>query len=301
MKRGVAHLEGPEVRRLGSTRALRELRRRPGRQHPPRQAEPGHRGHPGNGPGQGRVPQPRRVREGPHRDADPRRRGGLGGAGARRDDRRADLGQHRRRPGARGPAARLPLRVRPARQGRRGQAERPDGIRRRDRRHADGGPARAPRVVLLGVRPARAGDPRRIQAEPVREPERPAQPLRDDGPGDLAGHRGAADPLRGWRRHRRHDLRHRQVPEGGLRGPRAHHRRRPRGLRVLGWDGSPVPGRGRRGGLLAERLRPRHRGRDHRRVGRRLVRHDPASRPGGRAARRRLQRDGRRRRPARRP
>ena len=64
---------------------------------------------------QGGVLQSRRFGEGPHRGTDDRRRGEVGRAAAGRHDRRADLGQHRGRPGDRGPAAGLPVRVRRAR------------------------------------------------------------------------------------------------------------------------------------------------------------------------------------------
>ena len=61
-----------------------------------------------------------------------------------------------------------------------------------------------------------ARDPRRVQAEPVREPERPAQPLRDDRSRDLARHRRARDALRRRHRHRRHDHGHRPLPARGV-------------------------------------------------------------------------------------
>ena len=58
------------------------------------------------------------------------------------------------------------------------------------------------------------------------------------------------------RRHRRHDHRHRPLPQGGLRRPGAGHRRRPRGLGLLRRHRPAVPGRGRRRGLLADDVRP---------------------------------------------
>ena len=61
--------------------------------------------------------------------------------------------------------------------------------------------------------------PGRLQAGPVLQPERPAEPLRNHRPGDLAGHGRQGDPLRGRRGHRRHHLRHRPLPARGLRGP----------------------------------------------------------------------------------
>ena len=98
--------------------ALRRTRRRPGREHPAGAVGPGRRRHRRAGAGQGRVLQPRRQRQGPHRAAHGRGRGGVGRAAARRHDRRADVRQHRRRAGDRRPAQGLPLRVRLPGQGR---------------------------------------------------------------------------------------------------------------------------------------------------------------------------------------
>ena len=56
---------------------------------------------PGRRARQGRVPEPGRLGQGPHRAADDRGRGTGGPAAARRRDRRADLGQYRRRAGDR--------------------------------------------------------------------------------------------------------------------------------------------------------------------------------------------------------
>ncbi len=96
--------------------------------------------------------------------------------------RRADLRQHRRRAGARRPAARVPVRVRAARQGRRGQAERAHRVRRGDRRDADGRAAGAPGVVLLGVRPARAGDPGAYKPNQYANPNGPRSHYETTGP-----------------------------------------------------------------------------------------------------------------------
>ena len=83
-------------------------------------------------------------------------------------------------------------------------------------------------------------------------------------------------------------------------GARQGHRRRPGGLGLLRRLRAPVPGRGRRRGLLADRLRPDRRRRDHRRVRQGLLPDDPPPRQGGGPAGRRLLRHGRRRRAARR-
>ena len=68
---------------------------------------------------------------------------------------------------------------------------------------------------------------------------------------------GPDHPLRRRHRHRRHDQRHRPLPQGGVRRPGAGHRRRPGGLGVLRRHRPALPGRGRRRGLLADDLRPR--------------------------------------------
>ena len=76
----------------------------------------------------------------------------------------------------------------------------------------------APRLageLLLRRRPARGGDPRRLQARPVLEHEQPggALPRR---PGPRSGSRPAARSTRSSsrRRHRRHDHRRRPLPQG---------------------------------------------------------------------------------------
>ncbi len=101
--------------------------------------------------------------------------------------------------------------------------------------------------------------------EPVRQPGRTrsrttARPARRSGPDRRADH-----PLRGRHRHRRHDLRHRPLPQGGVRRPGPGHRRGPGGIGVLGRHRPALPGRGRRRGHLARdlrqgHLRPGHRG-----------------------------------------
>ena len=92
-----------------------------------------------------------------------------------------------------------------------------------------------------------------LEAEPVRQPRGPEQPLRHDRPGDLGRHRRPGHPLRRRRRHGRHHQRHRPVPQGGLASgrPCADHRRRPGGLGLLRRHRPALPRRGRRRGLLA--------------------------------------------------
>ena len=274
------------------SREVREAHLGARRRHPARPAHVRDGRPDGDDPRQGRVHEPRRLREGPHRAEDDRGRGGERRAHARRHDRRADQREHRRRPRARRPAQGLPLRVRLPRQGQPGQARRAARLRRRGRRDPDRGRPGPPELVLLGVRPPGQGDPGRLEAEPVRQRERPGQPLRDDRPGDLGRHRRPRDALRRGRRHGRHDHRHRALPARRLRRAGGRHRRRPRRLGVLRRRRAAVPGRGRRRGLLADRLRPDRARRDHRGLRRGLVRDDAAARPRGGAAGRRLVRHG---------
>ena len=85
-------------------------------------------------------------------------------------------------------------------------------------------------------------------------PRNPEAHYRTTGPGDLAPDRRPDHHLRGRRRHRRHDQRRRQVPQGAEPGG-AGRRRRPRGL-DLQRRHRPVQGRGRRRGLLARARSP---------------------------------------------
>ncbi len=170
---------------------------------------------------------------------------------ARRHDRGADERQHRGRPGPRGAATRLPLRVRLPRQGERRQAERAARVRRRGRGLPHRGRPRGPAVLLLGLRPARARDRRRVEAGPVLEPEQPALALRDHRSRALGADRRPHHALRRGRRHRRHDQRDRALPQGGQRRSRAGHRRRPGRLGLLRRHGTALPRRGGRRGLLA--------------------------------------------------
>ena len=100
-----------------------------------------------------------------------------------------------------------------------------------------------------------ARDARRLEAQPVRQPGEPGLALPHDRARDLGADRGADHPLRGRHRHRRHDLRHRPVPQGRVRRPGAGHRRGPGGVGLLRRHRPPVPGRGRRRGHLAGDLR----------------------------------------------
>ena len=111
----------------------------------------------------------------------------------------------------------LQVRLRLPGQGQRGQAATCSGVRRRGRGLPDRGRARGPPLLLQRLRPAGPRDPGRLEARPVLQPEQPAVALRDDRPRALGADRRPDHPLRGRRRHRRHDHRHRPVPQGGLR------------------------------------------------------------------------------------
>ena len=171
--------------------------------------------------------------------------------------------------------------------------QRAAGVRRRGRGLPDRGRARGPALLLQRLRPAGPRDPRRLEARPVRQPGQPALALRDDRPRDLGADRRPDHPLRGRRRHRRHDLRRRPLPQGGLRRRGADHRRRPGGLGLLRRHRPAVPGRGRRRGLLAGDLRPRRSAtRSSRSPTRTSFDDDPPAGPRGGPAGRRLVRHG---------
>ena len=152
-------------------------------------------------------------------------------------------------------------------------------------------------LVLQRLGSARRRDPRRVQAQPVRQPERPAQPLRDDRPGDLARHRRPRHALRRRHRHGRHDHRRRALPARSLGRRRADRRRRPgrapstradRCTATTSRASARTSGPTRTTRTVVARDPPHQR--------RRVVRDDPAARPRGGPARRRVQRHGGRRR-----
>ena len=130
----------------------------------------------------------------------------------RRHHRRADVGQHRRRPRHRRRAARLPLHLRHGRQDERGEDLAAARVRRRRRRVPHRGAARAPDVVLLGRRPPHARDAGRVPARPVLQPGQPGRARALDRARDLAPDRGPGHALRRRRRHRRHHHRRGAVP-----------------------------------------------------------------------------------------
>ena len=197
--------------------------------HADRPARPDLAGRAGNDPREARVHEPGRLEQGPDRARDDRGGRARRQAEARRHDRRAHLGQHRRRPRDRGGAEGLPLHLRDARQDEPGEDLDAARLRRRGRDHADGGRPRLARVVLLRLVAARRGDPRRLQARPVLEHGEPGGALPHDRPGDLGADRRRDRRDRHLGRHRRHDQRRRPLLQGAqARGE--DRRRRPGGL-----------------------------------------------------------------------
>ena len=89
----------------------------------------------------------------------------------------------------------LQVRLRLPGQGQRGQAQRAQGVRRRGGRLPDRGRARAPRLLLQRLRPARVAAGR-LEARPVLQPAQPPLALRDHRAGDLGADRGPDHPLR---------------------------------------------------------------------------------------------------------
>ena len=134
------------------------------------------------GAGEGGVPQPRRVGEGPDRDPDDRGRRGLRRAPARRHDRRADLRQHRRRPGDGGPGEGLPVRLRLPRQGQRGQAQRAQGVRRRGGRLPDRGGARSTRTPTTTSPTGSPSQPGAWKPDQYSNPHNPRSHYETTGP-----------------------------------------------------------------------------------------------------------------------
>ena len=186
-----------------------------------------------------------------------------GQAPAGRDDRRADLRQHGRRARDRGGAEGLPLHLRDAGQDEPGEDLDAARLRRRGRDHADRRRARLARVLLLGLRPARGGDPREASSPISTRTWRTPRPTTattgpeifeqtDGGQIDAivisVGTGGTISGVgRYFKEHRPEVLIVGVDPEGlGV------HRRR-------GASGRPVPRRGDRQGHLAEDDEPRGR------------------------------------------
>ena len=89
------------------------------------------------------------------------------------------------------------LHLRDAGQDEPGEDRAPARLRGRGRDLPDRRGAGVARVLLLGGRPARVGDPGRVPAEPVLQPRQPADPRGDDRSGDLATDRRHDRRLRG--------------------------------------------------------------------------------------------------------
>ena len=166
----------------------------------------GHRGHRRHGAGQGGVPEPRRVGEGPHRAAD-----GRGRRGVRRAASPAAPSSSRPRatPASAwpwSPSARATVHLRLPRQGRRGQAQRAQGLRRRggrlpDRRRRRTTPTPTTRSPTGWC--ARSTAPGSPTSTPT--PTARCRHYETTGPEIWARHRRPDHPLRHRRRHRRHD------------------------------------------------------------------------------------------------
>ena len=180
--------------------------------------------------------------------------------------------------------------LRRPRQGRAGEDRPAARVRSRRRHLPDRGRARFAGELLPRLRPARGGDPRRVQAGPVLERGQPRSALPDDRPGDLGAGRRRARRDRDQCRHRRLDHRHSPLPEGAEARP-GRRRRRPGGVDLLRRPSPSIPGRGDRQGHVPRDLRPVGRGRVRAGLRPRHVRDDPPARPRGRDPRRRLGRD----------
>ena len=148
----------------------------------------------------------------------------------------------------------------------------------------------SPECYYSVSRSARGGDPRRLQAGPVLEPEQPGAHYRTTGPEiwEQTGRRDRRD--RRLRRHRRHDQRRRPLLQGAQAGG-ADRRRRPGGLGVHGEERrrpASVLRRGHRQGHVAEDDGPDGRRRVGARLRPRLVPLGAQARARGRHPRRRL-------------
>ncbi len=161
---------------------------------------------------------------------------------ARRHDHRADLGQHRHRPRDRRAPEGLPRDRGDAGQDvarRRSTCCAPTAPRSWWRRPTSRPTRRSPTTASPT---ASRGDPRRLPAQPVREPGQPADALRDDRAGAVAPDRRPAHAPGRRRRHRRHDHRDGALPEGAEPGHRDH-RRRPEGSIYSGAEVHPTSSR----------------------------------------------------------
>ena len=276
-----------------SVRALRPVRRRPGRQHPAGQARAAGQGRRAAGAGQGRVRQSGRVGQGPDRAEDDHaaeESGELVPGGTIVEPTSGNTG--------------VGLALVAQQRGYHCIFVCPDKVSE-DKRNVLRAYGAEVVVCPTAVAPEDPNSYYSVSDRLVREtpsawkpnqyanPQNPASHYETTGPGDLGRHRRQGHPFRRRCRHRRHHLRHRPVPQGRLRRPGAGDRRRPGGLGVLRRHRAAVSGRGCRRGLLAGCLRPDRHRRDHRGLRRRVVRGHPAAGPGGGPAGRWFVRDGR--------
>ena len=97
--------------------------------------------------------------------------------------------------------------------------QRAQGVRRRGRRLPDGRRARAPATPTTRSPTGwYARSTARWKPDQYSNPEGPASHYATTGPEIWARHRRPGHPLRRRRRHRRHDQRHRPLPQGASRG-----------------------------------------------------------------------------------
>ncbi len=205
---------------------------------------------------QARDAQPGRLGQGPDRAADDRGGRTRRPAQAGRHDHRADVRQHRSRPGDRGRAQGLPLHLRHGRQAVVREAAAPAGVRRRGRAVPDQRRARVARELLLGGGASRPRHPRCVQARPVLErrrtrPPTSGRPVRSCGTRPTAGSptssraSGTGGTISGAARVLKARNPAIQVDRGGPGRQRPVRRHRP-----------AVPDRGSGGGLRPGHLRP---------------------------------------------
>jgi hypothetical protein len=185
---------------------------RRGGQHAHRPAQPRHGGAEGRDLREGRVPQPRRLPQGPDGRGD--RQAGRGrGAQAGRHDHRGDQRQHGGLAGADLGDQGLQDHLRDARQDVAGEDLAPARVRLEGRRLPHGGRARGPTELLLGIEAPRPGDAELVLRQPVPQPREPPRPLQLDGPRDLEPDAGRSRRVRGGYGHGRHHHRRGRLSE----------------------------------------------------------------------------------------
>ena len=221
----------------GVGHARLRLRGRPDRQHPAGPAAPGHRRHPRHGAGQGRVLQPGRLGEGPHRawrwSTRPSETACCKPGGTIVEPTSGNTG--------------VGLALVAQQRGYRCVFVCPDKVSR-DKINVLRAYGAEVVVCPTAVDPEDPARYYQVSDRLAREiagawkpdqysnPQNPRSHYETTGPGDLGADRGAGHALRRRRRHRRHDQRHRALPQGGQRRSGAGDRRRPRGIGLLRRD-----------------------------------------------------------------